>query len=113
MIDVCVSREYQLHIMGPVADAGFPLFFLCAASSFVLFSPAGALAIAGIHFFPLWLWLYRSQHHDKLPWLSILPVGGVLALGRFIGMAVEIWVLWTHCLGLLSVDVERHLSKKQ
>lgn len=58
------------------------------------YTPTGAFAIAGIHAFPIYLyfWKYRPLSWtflDRLRILLLLPIV-VLAVGRFVGLLVEV-----------------------
>ncbi|CAE6910404.1 PIS1 [Symbiodinium natans] len=73
-------------------------------------SPLGALAVAGLHFLPLWLWLFL-----RVPGRSsarFLCLGPVLLLGRCLAAAAELWVLRRYLGSILSRDATA-LSERQ
>eukprot|EP00933_Yihiella_yeosuensis_P013568 TRINITY_DN12508_c0_g1_i1.p1 TRINITY_DN12508_c0_g1~~TRINITY_DN12508_c0_g1_i1.p1 ORF type:complete len:156 (-),score=12.68 TRINITY_DN12508_c0_g1_i1:150-617(-) len=65
-------------------------------------SPLGVLAIAGLHFLPLWLWLHKmlpSSHLLTSTWL-----GALLLIGRCTAGVVELWVVCRHFNSILIRD---------
>ncbi|CAI5461489.1 unnamed protein product [Closterium sp. Yama58-4] len=95
-------------------------------------TPVGVMAIAGLHFLPLWLFLRhnllsfltslphaytQSQpplHHLgmlALAALTSLPVGLTLGVGRLSCLFVELWVIGTHLFQILLTDVEAYSCK--
>ncbi|GBG68816.1 hypothetical protein CBR_g3510 [Chara braunii] len=64
-------------------------------------SLAGALVIAGLHFLPLWIWIYRWT---SLHFLRSISFGIVLAIGRVYCLAVELWTLSRHVGSIIESD---------
>lgn len=76
-------------------------------------NPAGCLAVAGLHFLPVWVWL-RLHHPDLLPPLAHLGLGLVLLLGRLLALVVEVWVVVLHARSMLLADAQNlHRTQKR
>ncbi|XP_051963582.1 CDP-diacylglycerol--glycerol-3-phosphate 3-phosphatidyltransferase [Xyrauchen texanus] len=71
-------------------------------------TPLGILTIAGLHVLPLWLYGYQHEVLSKAlnvqNWLQIVGIL-VLAAGRLLGFAVEMWCIFNH-LKFLLLDEE-------
>lgn len=99
---------------------------LCLAAS----RPIGVIAICGLHFLPLWLWLRRriiviqslqlgptaspapSPVHAVLLLLSSPLLGALLAAGRLACLAVEGWVVGRY-LGELATEDEEEAGRRR
>ncbi|XP_056139633.1 uncharacterized protein si:ch1073-145m9.1 [Lampris incognitus] len=72
-------------------------------------TPLGAWVIGGIHCLPLWLygirWDLLSHPLNLPPWLQALGTL-VLAVGRLLGLSVEMWCIWAHIKYLTADEME-------
>eukprot|EP00062_Callorhinchus_milii_P011770 gi/632958048/ref/XP_007894815.1/ PREDICTED: CDP-diacylglycerol--inositol 3-phosphatidyltransferase [Callorhinchus milii] len=66
-------------------------------------TPAGAVAIAGLHVLPIWLYGYEKEFLTEV---LLLPIAAqqagivILVVGRLLCFPVEIWCLWIHIMYL-------------
>ncbi|XP_005157664.1 uncharacterized protein si:ch1073-145m9.1 [Danio rerio] len=72
-------------------------------------TPLGILTVAGLHVLPVWLYVFQhevlSQALCAPNWLQIVGIL-VLAAGRVLGFAVEMWCISTHLKCLLKDEEE-------
>lgn len=74
----------------------------------------GAITVAGLHFLPLWLWLAPRIPH--WPLVSSPLLGVPLAIGRVLGLIVEVWVIMRHVTSVIQRDdavLKKRLSSEE
>ena len=74
-------------------------------------SPAGALAIAGLHGTPLWMYARRNLPPGS--WVAADGWGLLLIPGRLLAAAVEVWVLARHGRQLALEDAAGRRRRQQ
>lgn len=76
-------------------------------------TPLGILTIAGIHVLPVWLYCYQDEVLSQALYIPhCLQILGILVLaaGRLLGLAVEMWCILTHVRWLLLDEEEEKKS---
>jgi CDP-diacylglycerol--inositol 3-phosphatidyltransferase len=76
------------------------------------YTPVGVFAVAGLHVLPPYLYILDHlppSLHDVSPILLYAPAV-ILATGRGLALAVELWCIKTHILQLLSTDENHKLN---